>query len=126
MSFAIGASLNHGNSENGTKSSSVSSISQKPWFETFVTSTSKVLVPGIAKKRNPPSRKTVGRIKMDCSLSSVPVRATAGDVSLVASSMCFSETPLKHEVPPPVLGQHTDEILRKVLKKSDAETAKLK
>jgi|SRR3990172_7719259 len=48
MSFAIGASLNHGNSENGTKSSSASSISQKPWFETFVTSTSKVLVPGIA------------------------------------------------------------------------------
>ena len=52
--------------------------------------------------------------------------ATAGKVPLVASPMRFSETPLKHEVPPPALGQHTDEILRSVLKKSDAEIAKLK
>ena len=40
--------------------------------------------------------------------------------------MRFSETPIKHEVPPPVLGQHTDEILRGVLNRSDAEIAKLK
>ena len=52
--------------------------------------------------------------------------ATAGKVPLVASSMRFSETPLKHEMPPPVLGQHTDEILRGVLKKNDAEITKLK
>ena len=52
--------------------------------------------------------------------------AIAGKVPLVASPMRFSATPLKHEVPPPVLGQHTDEILRSVLKKSDAEIAKLK
>jgi len=52
--------------------------------------------------------------------------ALAGKVPLVASPMRFSETPLKHEVPPPVLGQHTDEILRSVLKKSAAEIAKLK
>lgn len=45
VSFAIGASLNQGNSENGTKSSSVPSKSQKPWFETFVTSASKVFTP---------------------------------------------------------------------------------
>jgi crotonobetainyl-CoA:carnitine CoA-transferase CaiB-like acyl-CoA transferase len=50
---------------------------------------------------------------------------TAGRVPLVASPMRFSETPIKHEAPPPVLGQHTDEILRDVLKKSTAEIAGL-
>jgi crotonobetainyl-CoA:carnitine CoA-transferase CaiB-like acyl-CoA transferase len=39
--------------------------------------------------------------------------------------MRLSEPPLKHEVPPPALGQHTDEILCSVLKKGDAEIAKL-
>jgi crotonobetainyl-CoA:carnitine CoA-transferase CaiB-like acyl-CoA transferase len=52
--------------------------------------------------------------------------AAAGKVSLVASPMKFSGTPLTHDIPPPVVGQHTDEILRTVLKKSDAEIAALK
>lgn len=52
--------------------------------------------------------------------------AAAGKVPLVASPMKFSGTPIKHEVPPPVLGQHTDEILSGVLKKSETEIAKLK
>jgi formyl-CoA transferase len=52
--------------------------------------------------------------------------AAAGRVPLVASPMKFSGTPLKHDIPPPVVGQHTDEILRGVLKKSDAEIAALR
>jgi crotonobetainyl-CoA:carnitine CoA-transferase CaiB-like acyl-CoA transferase len=52
--------------------------------------------------------------------------AAAGKVSLVASPMRFSGTPLKHDLPPPVVGQHTDEILRTVLKKTDDEITALK
>ena len=52
--------------------------------------------------------------------------AAAGTVPLVASPMRFSGTPIKHEVPPPVLGQHTEEILTGVLKKNPAEIEKLK
>ena len=47
--------------------------------------------------------------------------AAAGKVSLVASPMRFSATPIRHEIPPPVLGQHSEEILRGILNKSDAE-----
>jgi crotonobetainyl-CoA:carnitine CoA-transferase CaiB-like acyl-CoA transferase len=52
--------------------------------------------------------------------------AAAGKVSLVASPMKFSGTPLSHDIPPPVVGQHTDEILRTVLKKTETEIAALK
>jgi len=52
--------------------------------------------------------------------------AVAGSVSLVASPMKFSGTPLKHEIPPPALGQHTDEILSTVLNKNAEQIAALK
>ena len=50
---------------------------------------------------------------------------SAGKVSLVRSPMRFSETPLQHDVPPPTLGQHTDEVLQ-WLGKSEAEIARLR
>jgi len=52
--------------------------------------------------------------------------SVAGKVTLVGSPMKFSETPVKHEIPPPALGQHTDEILTQFLNKSAAEISKLK
>ncbi|MCZ7564411.1 MAG: CoA transferase [Burkholderiales bacterium] len=42
-------------------------------------------------------------------------------VPSVASPMRFSETPVAYEVPPPMLGQHTREVLGTLLGKTDAE-----
>jgi formyl-CoA transferase len=50
----------------------------------------------------------------------------AGKVPLIASPMKFSGTPLEHKVPPPSLGQHTDEVLRGLLGFDDAEIARLR
>jgi crotonobetainyl-CoA:carnitine CoA-transferase CaiB-like acyl-CoA transferase len=52
--------------------------------------------------------------------------ATAGKVPLIASPMKFSGTPLEFKQPPPVLGQHTDEVLRGTLRLDDAEIARLR
>ena len=45
---------------------------------------------------------------------------------LVASPMRFSETPVEYRLAPPLLGEHTDEVLRGLLGKSDAEIAQLR
>ncbi len=50
----------------------------------------------------------------------------AGKLPLVASPMRFSGTPLEHNLAPPVLGQHTDEILREMLKLGEPEIARLR
>lgn len=52
--------------------------------------------------------------------------ATSGKVTLVGSPMKFSATPLQYEIPPPALGQHTQEILENVLHKTAAEISELK
>ncbi|OGA31689.1 MAG: hypothetical protein A3G80_09185 [Betaproteobacteria bacterium RIFCSPLOWO2_12_FULL_62_13b] len=50
----------------------------------------------------------------------------AGKLPTVASPMRFSATPLEYKLAPPVLGQHTEEILRGLLQKTEAEIARLK
>ena len=52
--------------------------------------------------------------------------AVAGKLPLVASPMRFSGTPLEYRLPPPLLGEHTDEVLKGILGKSDAEIARLR
>jgi crotonobetainyl-CoA:carnitine CoA-transferase CaiB-like acyl-CoA transferase len=50
----------------------------------------------------------------------------AGELPLVASPMRFSATPVEHRLAPPVLGQHTDEVLRGLLELGDADIARLR
>ncbi len=44
----------------------------------------------------------------------------------VASPIHFSETPIQYELPPPRLGQHTDEVLREELQLDAAELKRLR
>ena len=49
-----------------------------------------------------------------------------GTLPLVASPLHLSATPVTHDVPPPRLGQHTEEILRERLGMSVADVARLR
>jgi formyl-CoA transferase len=50
----------------------------------------------------------------------------SGTMPGVASPMRFSETPVTYDVPPPLLGQHTGEVLSRVLGKDAAEIERLR
>ena len=50
----------------------------------------------------------------------------AGKLPTVASPMRFSATPLDYRTPPPLLGEHTDEVLRGLLGKGAPEIARLR
>ncbi len=50
----------------------------------------------------------------------------AGEVRAVANPMRFSETPIAYDVPPPVLGEHTEEVLRTVAGIEPPELARLR
>ncbi len=47
-------------------------------------------------------------------------------VPLVANPIKYSRTPLDYQMPPPLLGEHTEAVLRGLLGKSDAEIAALR
>ena len=48
------------------------------------------------------------------------------DLRLVSSPIKLSATPVRTDRPPPLLGQHTDEVLRTVLNYPDAKLSELK
>ncbi|SFU81371.1 Crotonobetainyl-CoA:carnitine CoA-transferase CaiB [Polaromonas sp. YR568] len=48
------------------------------------------------------------------------------DLKLVSSPIRMSGTPVRTDLPPPLLGQHTDEVLRELLNYSDAQLSELK
>ena len=49
-----------------------------------------------------------------------------GPIKLVGSPMKLSETPVQYRIPPPLLGEHTEEILRDVLGYDKTKIARLK
>lgn len=49
-----------------------------------------------------------------------------GTAPVVRSPLRLSETPVDYRIAPPLLGQHTDEVLKGVLGKSDADIAQLR
>ncbi len=55
----------------------------------------------------------------------VEMQHPRGEVALLASPMRFADTPVTYEVAPPLLGQHTREVLRQVLGYSDERIAAL-
>ncbi|MEP6791992.1 MAG: CoA transferase, partial [Ramlibacter sp.] len=48
------------------------------------------------------------------------------DLQLVASPIKLSATPVRTDLPPPLLGQHTNEVLRDLLGCGDARLAELR
>jgi crotonobetainyl-CoA:carnitine CoA-transferase CaiB-like acyl-CoA transferase len=50
----------------------------------------------------------------------------AGSVPLVANPIKFSRTPIAYDMPPPLVGEHVEDVLRGLLGKSDAEIAALR
>ena len=52
--------------------------------------------------------------------------ATRGGVSLIGNPIKFSETAANYRRAPPILGQHTDEVLAELLGLGQAEVAALR
>jgi crotonobetainyl-CoA:carnitine CoA-transferase CaiB-like acyl-CoA transferase len=52
--------------------------------------------------------------------------ATNGKVDLIANPIRFSETPIDYRLPPPTLGQHTEQVLKELLDIGPAELAELR
>jgi len=56
----------------------------------------------------------------------VPMEHATGPLDLVSSPLRLARTPPEYRLPPPVLGEHTDEVLREALGLSDVERAQLR
>jgi crotonobetainyl-CoA:carnitine CoA-transferase CaiB-like acyl-CoA transferase len=56
----------------------------------------------------------------------VQLQHPSGAISLLASPLRFSQTPVSYEVPPPLLGQHTQQVLQDVLGMDPAQVQGLR
>ena len=56
----------------------------------------------------------------------VPMRHASGEISLLASPLRFSDTPVRYELPPPLVGEQTDAVLRGLLGLGDDELRDLR
>jgi crotonobetainyl-CoA:carnitine CoA-transferase CaiB-like acyl-CoA transferase len=56
----------------------------------------------------------------------VPMQHASGSINLVASPLRLEKTPPEYRIAPPLLGQHTDEILRETLELGESEIAALR
>ncbi len=56
----------------------------------------------------------------------VDVAHPSGDLKMVGSPIKLSDTPLRDRAPPPLLGQHTDEILGEILDRGPDEIGRLR
>ena len=56
----------------------------------------------------------------------VPMTHASGEISLLASPLRFSATPVRYELPPPLLGEQTDAVLRGLLGLGDDELRDLR
>ena len=56
----------------------------------------------------------------------VAMQHPSGPLSLLASPMRFGDTPVRYELPPPLLGQHTGEVLQQTLGLSADEVQALR
>ena len=77
-------------------------------------------------------RETIGRlIRMGRRVASLSEKPHAslpdgGTVKVIANPVRLSETPADYRLPPPLLGQHTDELLKQALGLDEAKLAELR
>ncbi len=101
--------------------------------KTFLTQTSEYWLDGLAKAGVPHGpinnykqvfahpQVVARKLRVD-----IPGHKAGGSIPVVASPLRLSDTPVTYRLPPPVLGEHTNEVLGEILNKSAAEIDALK